>query len=60
VFCQAPLASQVCGWDPVHRFVPGVHTPGQEHEFTQVAVVVSQANWQRLPVFCQTPLASQV
>jgi hypothetical protein len=59
LFCQAPLASQVCGWDPLHRVAPGVQ-PAHEHELTQVAVLPSQKYWQRLPLLCQTPLASQI
>lgn len=29
VFCQVPLASQVCGWEPLHRLDPYVHSPVQ-------------------------------
>ena len=27
VFCQVPVVSQVCGWRPLHCFVPGVQAP---------------------------------
>jgi hypothetical protein len=45
VFCQVPLASQVCGWEPLHRFCPFVHSPVQPalvlHAYKQVCAVVT-------------------
>jgi hypothetical protein len=29
VFPQCPLSSQVWGWEPLHRFWPGLHSPVQ-------------------------------
>jgi len=29
LFCQAPVASQVCGCRAVHVFAPGAHVPAQ-------------------------------
>jgi hypothetical protein len=53
-FCQAPLASHICGCDPLQVFAPGEQTP------MQVPLSVLQTNWQAVPLFCQAPLASQV
>jgi hypothetical protein len=52
LFCQVPVASQVCGCMPLHCFAPGVQTP--------VQAPPAQTYWQAAPVFCQAPFASQV
>ena len=54
VLCQAPLASQVCGWEPLHCFAPGVQAPEQ----TPVALL--QRWGQAFPLSCHAPLALQV
>ncbi len=40
VSCQVPLASQVCGWEPLHCLDPYVHSPVQPavvlHAYRQV------------------------
>jgi hypothetical protein len=54
VFCQTPLASQVCGWEPLHCFAPGVQAP--EH----APVALLQRWGQAVPLSCHAPLALQV
>ena len=54
VLCQAPLASQVCGWGPLHCFAPGVQAP--EH----APVALLQRWGQAVPLSSQAPLALQV
>ena len=54
VFCQAPFASQVCGWAPLHCFVPSAQAP------EQAPVAVLQTYGQAFPLFCQAPLALQI
>ena len=53
VLCQAPLASQVCGWEPLHCFAPGVQAP--EH----APVALLQRWGQAVPLSCHAPLALQ-
>ena len=50
VFCQAPFASQVCGWSPLHCLVVGEQA---------VQVPPLQTLGQAAPMFCQAPAASQ-
>jgi hypothetical protein len=52
VICQVPVASQVCGWSPLHCFAVGAQVPVQAPPL--------QTNAQAVPVFCQVPVASQV
>jgi hypothetical protein len=52
MFCQVPVASQVCGCCPLHCVAPGVHVPPQApptHTYAQTD-----------PEFCQVPDESQV
>ena len=50
VFCQVPVASQVCGWSALHCFDAGTHDP--------VHAPLLQTFAQAVPAFCQVPVAS--
>ena len=52
MFCQSPVASQVCGWSPLHCFVVGVQAP--------VQAPPAQTDVHAVPVSCQVPVESQV
>ena len=54
LLCQVPLASQVCGCEPLHCFAPGVQAP--EH----APVALLQRWGQAVPLSCHAPLALQV
>ena len=53
-FCHVPLASHVCGCEPLQVLAPGVQLP------VQVPLAAMHTYWQAAPVFCQVPVASQV
>jgi hypothetical protein len=49
-FCQAPLASHICGCDPLQVFAPGMQMP--------VHAPLAQTYGQAVPLLCQAPFAS--